>query len=87
MPGVNRESVIDATEWNRAREFRVALTAGNDQIKNGGYQHLFAGFDGAAGGAIEARMAEVMPMNEVRPYLADLADRVIAVLNGKLAHV
>jgi hypothetical protein len=87
MPEVDRESVIDATEWRGVRQFRVALTAGEDQVKAGGYQHLFAGFDSAAGGTIEARMAEVMPMNEVRPYLDDLAERVIAVLKGKLAHV
>lgn len=87
MPGVDREAVIDATEWSGARQFRVALTAGGDQIKDGGYQHIFAGFEGAAGGAIEARIAEVMPMNDVRPYLEDLAGRVIDVLRGKRAHV
>ena len=87
MPGTDREAVIDATEWRRARQFRVALTAGDDQNKNGGYQHMFAGFDGAAGGSVEVRMAEVMPMNLVRPYLADLADRVIDALRSKLTHV
>ncbi len=87
MPEVDREAVIDATEWRGARQFWVALTAGGDQSKDGGYQHIFAGFDSAAGGSIEARIAEVMPMNEVRPYLADLADRVIEVLRGRRAHV
>lgn len=87
MPEIDQESVIDATEWRGVRQFRVALTAGSDQVKGGGYQHLFAGFEGAAGGDIEARMAEVMPMSEVRPYLADLAERVIAVLKEKLADV
>lgn len=87
MPEIDQESVIDATEWRGVREFRVALTAGDDQIKAGGYHHLFTGFEGAAGGAIQARMAEVMPMNQVRPYLANLAERVVAVLRKKLAHV
>jgi hypothetical protein len=73
MPEIDQESVIDATEWLGARQFRVALTAGDDQLKAGGYQHLFAGFDTVAGGAIETRMAEVMPMPQVRPYLANLA--------------
>jgi hypothetical protein len=87
MPGVDREAVIDATEWRRAHQFRVAITAGDDQIKAGGYQHIFAGFDGAAEGPIETRIAEVMPMNEVRLYLADLADRVIKVLRSRLSGV
>lgn len=87
MPGVDREAVIDATEWRGARQFRVALTVGSDQLKDGGYQHLFTGFEGATGGEIEARIAEVMLMNEVRPYLADLAGRVIDVLRGKRSNV
>ena len=87
MPEVDQEAVIDATEWRGARQFRVALTAGCDQSKNGGFQHIFVGFDSAAGGAIETRIAEVMPMGEVRPYLADLADRVIKVLRDRQSHV
>ena len=87
MPGVDREAVIDATEWRRARQFRVALTVGLDQIKDGGYQHIFAGFEGAAGGEIDTRIAEVMMMNDVRPYLADLAGRVVDVLRSKHSHV
>ena len=82
MPELDREAVIDSTEWRGARQFRVALTAGADQAKAGSYQHLFAGYDAAAGGAIEARMAEVMPMGEVRSYLAELAAQVVDALRG-----
>ncbi len=87
MPEVDQEAVINATTWHRARQFRVALTAGADQLKDGSYQHLFAGFEGAAGGPLESRMAEVMPMAQVRPYLEELAARVIVVLQGELANV
>lgn len=80
LPGVDQEAVIEATEWEVARSFRVALTADQAQARNQSYAHLFAGFDGAAGGAIESRMAEVMPMPDVRPYMAALAAAVIAKL-------
>jgi hypothetical protein len=80
MPEVDQEAVLEATEWRRSRQFRVSLTAGEDQLKTDGYQHLFKGFDEAAGGEIETRMAEVMPMDQVRTYLDDLALRIIAKL-------
>lgn len=80
LPGVDAEAVIEATEWQAARAFRVALTADQSQSRHHGYAHLFVGFDAAAGGAIETRMAEVMPIRDVRPYLATLADAVIAKL-------
>ena len=87
LPGVNKEAVIEATEWRRSRQFRVSLTAGHDQLREGSFQHLFLGFDGAAGGALETRMAEVMPLDQVRPYLAKLADQVVEKLKAKLPHV
>lgn len=80
LPGIDHEAVIDATAWEASRGFRVALTAGQDQLGAQGYAHLFAGFDAAAGGDLASRMAEVMPMPEVRPYLANLASTVIARL-------
>lgn len=87
IPELDPEAVIDATEWERARHFRVALTVDADQIGNGGYQQIFAGFEDATGGPIQARMAEVMPMVDVRSYLGELAGRVIDVLRTKRSHV
>lgn len=82
LPGIDQEAVIEATAWEAARGFRVALTAGAEQWRQSSYAHLFAGFDAAAGGTIDSRMAEVMPIPDVRRYLADLANAVIAKLQA-----
>lgn len=82
LPGVDSEAVIAATAWEGARAFRVALTADPAQARDASYAHLFAGFDDVAGGAIESRMAEVMPVQAVRPYLAALANAVILKLQA-----
>lgn len=74
----DRELAISRLVWERARHFRVALTAGEDQVKDGAYNHLFDGFDDNAGGEVTARLAEVMPMKDVRKYLDDLAAEVVA---------
>ena len=80
LPGVDLEAVIEATEWQAARAFRVALTAAQAHARDRSYAHLFAGFDGAAAGTIESRMAEVMPVPDVRAYMAALAAAVITKL-------
>jgi hypothetical protein len=87
MHHVDLEAVLIATSWNRARQFRVALTAGQDQLRAGGYQHLFGGYENHVAGALHTRMAEVMPMNEVRAYLDELAGRIVAKLQVMAAHV
>lgn len=75
-----RETAIQTIIWDRARHFRIALTAGADQIQNGAYAHLFVGYDDNAGGEVSSRLAEVMPMNDVRAYLDDLAKEIIVKL-------
>ena len=87
MTDVDREGVLAATNWERARQYRVALTAGPDQIRAEGYIHLFRGFEDNAIGAIETRIAEVMPMMQVRAFLDDLAHRVIERLQTMSSHV
>lgn len=74
----DREIAITRMIWERARHFRVALTAGQDQIKNDAYNHLFDGYEDHAGGDVSSRLAEVMPMQDVRKYLDDLAKEVIS---------
>jgi len=78
----DREIAIGRMIWDRARQFRIALTAGEDQIQNESYDHLFDGYDVHAGGDVSARLAEIMPMQDVRQYLDDLANEVVAKLKA-----
>lgn len=75
-----REIAIQRIIWNRTRHFRIALTAGVDQIQDGAYAHLFAGYEDSAGGEVESRLADVMPMADVRNFLDDLAKEIIVKL-------
>jgi hypothetical protein len=75
-----REIAIQRIIWNRARHFRIALTAGADQIQDGAYTHLFAGYEENASGEVSSRLADVMPMEDVRVYLDDLAKEIIVKL-------
>jgi hypothetical protein len=88
LPLAEREEIIGATIWSKVKHFRVALAAGGDQIKNESYLHLFDGFEKQAAGHVSIRLAEVMPMPDVRAYLEDVALKVVERLNiMKAAHV
>jgi hypothetical protein len=87
VPPADREAILAATIWTRAKHYRVALAAGNDQRRDGCYLHLFHGYEQQALGDISIRLAEVMPMPEVRVYLAELATKVIAKLEAMKLNV
>jgi hypothetical protein len=78
MHDVDREAVLISTTWERMRQYRIALTAGGDQLRTEGYHHLFTGYDEHIAGALHNRLAEVMPMADVRAYLDNLAAQVTA---------
>jgi hypothetical protein len=78
MHDVDREAVLIGTTWDRIRQYRIALAAGDNQLKPQGYDHLFLGYDEHIAGALQNRMAEVMPMADVRSCLGNLAAQVIA---------
>lgn len=87
VPMADREAILAATIWARAKHYRVALAAGNDQIRDGGYLHLFDGYEQQALGDISIRLAEVMPMPEVRVYLAELSTKIVARLEAMKRNV
>lgn len=87
VPPNEREAILAATVWDRAKHYRVALAAGGDQLKDGSYLHLFDGYDEQAAGDVNIRLGEVMPVPEVRPYLQGLSERVIARLEEMKSNV
>jgi len=84
---IDREAILAATVWDRAKHYRVALAVGDDQIKDGGYLHLFDGYEDQALGDVKIRLGEVMPMPKIRPYLQELATKVIARLEEMKTNV
>ncbi|MFC0252685.1 hypothetical protein [Massilia consociata] len=82
------EGILDSVCWKKVRQFRVALAVGPDREKDGGYKHLFRGFDKAhPDGCEKTRYAEVMPMKDVRLVLDEIAMKVYAKLEEMNPHV
>jgi hypothetical protein len=84
--GVDHEHILEGVAWSRIRQFRILVTSPEAEAKDGSYRHLFKGYDDRAPDPIEGRMAEVMPLTDVRAFLDGLAEDVKAALE-KLADV
>ena len=78
VPGIDAETAVDEVFWEGAREFRVAVATGENQRKDGEFQHIVAGFKAVAGGSKSSRSAGVLAFDEVRKGLALLAEEVAA---------
>lgn len=74
---IDVEAAVDEIFWEEVREFRVAVATGENRRKSGSFLHIVAGFEAVAGGAVESRMAGVLPFDDVRAGLAVLAEEVV----------
>lgn len=82
------EDILDAVCWQKVRQFRVAVAVGPDRARKGVYAHLFRGFDKAhPKGTETTRYAEVMPMQDVRQTLDEIAKKVHAKLEEMKSNV
>lgn len=74
------EDAVDAIFWEKIRQFRVSIATGEDQRGSSDFAHLLAGYEGVALGALESRIGGVLPFDDVRVGLHQLAKDVIAKL-------
>ncbi|TCI00688.1 hypothetical protein EJV46_01375 [Roseococcus sp. SYP-B2431] len=74
----DRVAAIDGAIWSQLRQYRVAVTAEPADMKKGGYGHIFNDFEVKAPLPHTVRNGEVMPIDDIRLRLQELADQVIA---------
>ena len=85
VPGLSDEELEDAVDaifWEKTRQFRVSIATGEDQRGTTDFAHLVAGFDNVALGALSSRIGGVLPFDDVRNGLHQLAQDVIAKLQS-----
>lgn len=77
VPNIDAEAAVDEVFWEGARHFRVAVATGENRRKSGNFLHIVSGFEKVAGGSPESRVAGILPFDDVRKGLAQLADEVV----------
>ena len=89
---VDDGDVIDAVQDDIAkkdyRKYRIGITRLDEHANAEGRKKLFADYDKKVKGDGKRRRASSVYVGDVRPWMADLAAKVIANLNSKKgAHV
>lgn len=73
-PEIDVDNAVEQIVWKDARSYRVSITIEEEEDPAG----TFKGYPKVVAGEIARRRAEVMPVNEVRKWMAALADKAIS---------
>lgn len=82
-----RHEVLDADEvianilWESQRAYRVAVTGTDHHTLPPAQGRLFKGYEQTVHGHVTRRRVELMPLADLRPWMKDLADRALAIVD------
>lgn len=71
---IDVDQAIEEIVWKDARSYRVAVTVGDADDP----AETFDGYPDVVTGEIVRRRAEILPLNALRAWMADIADKAIA---------
>lgn len=77
------DDTIETLIWNKARKFRVAITAENSHDSVRGIARLFKGYDEIIPEDINFRQAEYININNFRDWMDEFCDKVINLLESR----
>lgn len=80
-PALDSDRAIQNVIWRAVRHYRVSVTAAATHRGAPGRRRLFSGYDTIAEGPLSRRRAEVLEISNLRPWMAQLADRAIRSLH------
>ena len=67
--------------WKEKRAYRVAITVGDTHASAQGRKRLFKGYENIVLGDIERRRAETLVLEDVRKWLAEVAEKAHVVID------
>lgn len=71
------EAIVDEALWEESRQFRVSVATSEKIRRDGSFEHVLKGFQDVAPGIVETRMGSILPFDDVRIGLGELAAVVI----------
>lgn len=79
QPG-NIEAMIEDIHWKEKRKYRVSVTIDSKEHKAGGRQSLFKGYEKKVSGKVERRQGEHVIIDDIRNWMDELCEKLIAEL-------
>lgn len=83
--GLDSDEAIQNILWKEARKFRVSITIGNIHTGTRGRERLFRDYKVTISGNVNRRRAETIYIENLRVWMAALADKAINAVNEKVA--
>lgn len=80
LPGLDVDAAVRQIVWNNVRRYRVAITVDSTHMTEAKRKRLFKGYSEQAPGDITRRGAETLLVPELRPWMHEFAQKVIAVI-------
>ncbi len=74
------DDVAASILWGDQRAYRVAVTVGKSHTTTQAQIGLFRGYDQSVRGDVLRRRVEIMPLENLRPWLQGLADKALATI-------
>jgi hypothetical protein len=80
-PDLDADKAIENVIWKQVRRYRLSVTVGATHTSPVHRNQLFKGYDEIALGEVVRRRAEILPIDQLRPWMAELAAQAITSLN------
>jgi hypothetical protein len=81
-PDIDPDTAIETVIWKQVRRYRLSVTVGSSHATPAGRKRLFKGYDEVASGEVARRRAEILQVDQLRPWMATLAAKAIASLSA-----
>ena len=81
-PDVDPDAAIENIIWKKIRRYRVSVTVGGSHATPAGRTRLFKGYDEVALGEVARRRAEILQIDQLRPWMGALAAKAVASLSA-----
>ncbi|ESX56206.1 hypothetical protein X761_12715 [Mesorhizobium sp. LSHC424B00] len=82
-PGIDADAAVETIIWKETRRYRVCITIGEAHATAEGRGRLFEGYNDIAPGHVGRRRGETLVIQNLRPWMEQLAQKAIAVVRSR----
>lgn len=77
----NADDIAADILWEDRRAYRIAVTVRPGYTSGEAQESMFKGYESSVRGDVTRRRIELMPLHSLRPWMKDLADRAIQIID------
>ena len=86
-PELDVDDAIAKIIWTDIKRYRVSITIGDTHNSDEARKRLFESYDIVAAGGVERRRGDTFFVDDLRPWMQNLADLAITKIQASVVHV